>query len=124
MEMGDLILLETKSLFRNYHNDVAPNQYFLFTALWCAEYKELLMLPEWPVARETTKKQQHNHNNCNQAIYWFKFEHGQLWWCVIVKELCYLVHCKEDLLKHIAGVHFELEHAAVKKTYGPAAKSY
>jgi hypothetical protein len=30
----------------------------------------------------------------------------------------------EDLFEHLAEVHFELEHAAVKKTYALAAERY
>jgi hypothetical protein len=35
-----------------------------------------------------------------------------------------MVLCTDDISEHIAEVHFELEHAAVKKTYGLAAERY
>ncbi len=32
--------------------------------------------------------------------------------------------CTEDIFEHLAKVHFELEHAAIKKTYALAAERF
>jgi hypothetical protein len=76
------------------------------------------------VAGERAKERQQNYNNRNRAKNSFELDRGQLWRQATATEPRRLVLCMEDLFEHIAEVHFELEHAALKKTYGLVAERY
>jgi hypothetical protein len=109
-------LLETKQLCDEYIKHAAENDHFLFTSKQGVEYRHWLFHPKRPVPGDTAKEQQNARNTRTKALASYELDHGRLWRCATEEEPCWMVLCTKDIFEHLAEVHFELEHAAVKKT--------